>query len=323
MTMLITVAVALITPTSGSATGHQPQPTPSATAVPHEHDVPNPDPIGSDAAELATDAGVSADQMRYVIELQPDIGRLEAALTQSMPTLFGGTLLEYQPDFRIVLLSPPGYADRVRESVDKQGFSHLRQHITVRETPYTRPTLLRAVARVKQLGEGRVTSTDIDLTDGTVQVTAATEEDVNYIRQAVERNRQTIEARAVEVVLSPPVGEETESYGGLKMDHASGDEPCTSGFSVRRTTDDALGVSQLLLIARMGITHSTNIAGTDFNPTFIEVRDDDTLHGDSGGPLVLGNSAYGIHKMSDPSTDHPVFMAQNFLSALNLVVRIN
>lgn len=67
--------------------------------------------------------------------------------------------------------------------------------------------------------------------------------------------------------------------------------------------------------------YQPNFAG--HNATFIEVRSADTQNGDSGGPWFLGNSAYGIHKMSDPPTDHPVFMAQNYLSALNLVVRIN
>jgi streptogrisin C len=60
----------------------------------------------------------------------------------------------------------------------------------------------------------------------------------------------------------------------------------------------------------------------NYNDTFILVGQDDTQQGDSGGPWFLENTAYGIHHGSDGSNaDRPVFMAQNYLSNLNLLVR--
>lgn len=154
-----------------------------------------------------------------------------------------GALIEYQPEYGVTILVEPGHAEQVANAIEQRGFGHLRIYITLRETRYTRPALLRAVDRVRQIGEGRVTSTDIDLRAGEVEVTAATDEDVAWIREAVERNRSSIEAMDVVVVRSPAGGEESESYGGLKMNQSDGDDPCTSGFSVRRTTDDARGVA--------------------------------------------------------------------------------
>lgn len=64
-------------------------------------------------------------------------------------------------------------------------------------------------------------------------------------------------------------------------------------------------------------------SGSAFNGTFIRIRDDDTQRGDSGGPWFLGNSAYGTHRSSTTDgSDNPIFMAQNYMAALDIVVRI-
>jgi hypothetical protein len=182
-----------------------------------EHDVPNPDPVGSDAAEISEDQNISVDEARAAIEIQPEIGRMEADLEKALPVSYGGALIEYQPEYGVTILVEPGHTERVASAIERRGFGHLRSYITLRETRFTRPAVLRAVARVREISEGRVTSTDIDLNNGVVEVTAATDEDVAWIREAVERNRSSIEAVDVVVVQSPGGGEESESYGGLQI----------------------------------------------------------------------------------------------------------
>lgn len=208
-----------------------------------EHDNLNSDPVGSDAAEMSKDLGISPEEARAAIDLQPEIGRMEADLERTLPASYGGALMEYQPEYGVTVLVTPGHTERVRAAIERRGFGHLTRHITFRETPYTRPALLRAVDRVKQIAEEEVTSTDIDLRAGVVEVTAATDEDAVFIREAVNEHRSSIEAERVLVIQSNGGGEESESYGGLQMSQSDGTSPCTSGFSVRRTTDDAYGVT--------------------------------------------------------------------------------
>lgn len=365
----------------------------------HNHDVLNPDPIGSDARAIAQELGITEEEARFAIELQPEVGRMEGELSQVMPESYGGAIMQYEPEYAIKIMVALGDSDRVERAIEDRGYSHLRRYVKLQETPYTTLVLTEAVERVRAISEGRVTSGNTDLRTGTIHVTAATDEDVSWIRQAVERHRQSISAAEIQVIQSDGGGEETESYGGLIMNQSDGTAPCTSGFSVRRTTDDSYGVTtaahcnnggyylhQVLLdyvtylyggnhdvqwhrtpnladnnwvkdgtgtyrlitsrTARADIVldqgicvygriaeydcgfvekknYQPNIPGTPHNATFIEVRSADTFQGDSGAPWFLGNSAYGIHKMSDPPTDNPVFMSQSYLSDLNLVVRIN
>jgi hypothetical protein len=65
-----------------------------------------------------------------------------------------------------------------------------------------------------------------------------------------------------------------------------------------------------------------NPAGFDdhtYNSTFIRVNNDDTESGDSGCPWYFGQDAFGIHKGSTTGND-PVFMAQNYMHALDISV---
>jgi hypothetical protein len=66
-------------------------------------------------------------------------------------------------------------------------------------------------------------------------------------------------------------------------------------------------------------------SGSGYNATFIRVSAPNTSGGDSGGPWFLSNSAYGTHRstVTIGGTEYRVFMAQNYMAALNLVVKIN
>lgn len=253
-----------------------------------------------------------------------------------------------------------------------------------------------AVLSIEAAEEPSATTLDLNLEKAEILVTASTDEDAAAVRDAVRSASQEVAAREVVVTLGG-VAISQDSYGGLAL------STCTAGFSVRRTTDNAEGVStaghcqnpqtlqkhntaldyvtgkqgdsqdlqwhktpgltdpaffdprdgsgfirnvfsrtdrsQISLggnVCHSGIASGGGcgeIAGKSFDPdgggsayndTFIRVKNDTTLGGDSGGPWFLGNSAYGTHVgITNDGNAHPVFMAQNYMAALNLVVKIN
>lgn len=353
----------------------------------------NPNPIEDDAALVAADLGISMEQARDALERQARVGQLERTLSERGPKSFGGLFIDIVPEYRITVLAPPGQASNLKNAAADFGFADLQPFIVVSETPYTLSVLERAMDQVRGLAEGKLTSLDLDIRTGEILATAATEGHVEDVRAAVASARPNVQSRRVVLDVGAP--SEEHSYGGLSL------STCTSGYSVRRTTDNAEGVStaghcpdsQTLQKHSLGLSvcsscqknsDSTDVqwsttsglndpnmiaysfdgttrnitsrtdrsemsvgsvvfhfgkttgygwgdiasksydwdgSGSTFNATFIRVTNDDTQDGDSGGPWFVSNSAYGTHKGSTPADD-PVFMAQNYMSALNLVVKI-
>jgi streptogrisin C len=367
--------------------------TPAEQATEPEYD--NPDPIGSDATQLASDVGISVDEARAAIERQAAVGQLQAAMEARGPRAFGGLFIDYKPEYRVTILSRPGGGPEVSTAVRSLGFADLEKFVAIRETPFTRDVLANALTRVENVARSNLTTLDLDIRTGQVLATAATPADVSAVRSVVAANKATIPAR--EVVVEQGTFQDEDVYGGLHADSSLGN--CTSGFSVSRTTDGTSGVTDAAHCPNSSVTISGvsasfvdgkwgdsqdvqwfttsqaepnkikdadggstraitsrtdrsamvvggsvchygrnssgcgTIASKDFNPgdfdshtynsTFIRVDNDDTVTGDSGCPWYLGNSAYGTHKGSTTNGDDPVFMAQNYMSALNLVVKIN
>lgn len=393
---MVVVALALFALLSGNAT--------ELKAQDHDHgedtnDVLESDPLARDAAVLAKNKGMAPEDARAALERQPEIGRMEAALTNALPEAYGGLMVDYAPEYRIKVLVEPGRSAEVEAEIERRGFDDLQPFVRLEETRFTRRALLDAVERVRKIADRRVASSGIDLRAGVVEVGAATDEDVAAIRDAVARSRDSIEARDVIVKKVFGTGEESSSYGGLKINQSDGTSPCTSGFSVVRTTDAATGVATAAhcknggySLHQVGLDYITEAyggssdaqwhktpsladenkikTGTDlwryitskksrsqmyideqvchygrttgygcgyirdknfepveppginFYATFILVGNDDTEQGDSGGPWFIGNTAYGIHHGSEGNNlDRPVFMPQNYLSNINLLVR--
>jgi hypothetical protein len=65
-----------------------------------------------DAAAYSTQAGVSVDEAVRRLQLQKEIGDLDAALTAEEPATFAGLWIEYQPQFRVVVR----FTDRAAEA---------------------------------------------------------------------------------------------------------------------------------------------------------------------------------------------------------------
>lgn len=390
--VLATVATILGAAISAGAAGTQQTSTPSG-AQSAEPEYENPDPVGSDAAGLAGDVGISENEARAAIERQIAVGELQAAMEKSGPRSYGGLFIDYTPSYRITILASPDGGSDVSDAVGGLGFGALEKFVTVRETPFTREALMNAMEGVGNIAGSHLTTLDLDIRTGRILATAPTPADVSAVRSAVETSKEPITAR--EVIVDQGTFQDDDVYGGLHADSSSG--ACTSGFSVARTTDGTSGVTDAAHCANSGVTISGvtaifqdgkwgdsqdvqwfttaqtepnkikdadggstraitsrtdrssmvvggsvchygrttsgcgTIASKDFNPnfdnhtynsTFIRVTNDHTSGGDSGGPWFLGNSAYGTHKGSTNSGD-PVFMAQNYMAALNIVVKIN
>ena len=226
--MLMLISVPLTT----SARAHD-----HSTGQPADQEVEHldADPVGTDAQEIAKDSGITVEEARAVIERQPRLGLLSAALEERGPESFGGIYLDYAPEYRITLLSRPGHASTVARAVSELGFDDLEPHVGVVETRFTEDVLVGAMGEVRGMAGGQATTLDVNIQTGEVLATADTEADAEAIRNAVASSRSSVQARRVVVT----VGRFTEqhSYGGLPL------TTCTAGFSVRRTTDGDEGVT--------------------------------------------------------------------------------
>jgi hypothetical protein len=198
---LILVALALFALLSGNATESMAQDHDDSE---DHNDVLESDPLGRDAAVLAADMGMTLEDARAALERQPEIGRMEATMEDALSEAYGGLMVDYSPEYRIRVLVQPGRTGIVAAEIVRRGFDHLQPFVSLEETRFTRPALLSAVERVRDLAGGRVVTSGIDLRAGVVEVGAATDEDVAAIRDSVARSRDSIEAR--DVIVSKIVG---------------------------------------------------------------------------------------------------------------------
>lgn len=99
----------------------------------------------------------------------------------------------------------------------------------------------------------KTTSLDIDLREGTVLVTVATQSDVDQLRSAIDDTQLPIPSSDVLVDIGGFTND-IDSYGGLAMNSASGN--CTSGFSVSSTSGGADGVTDAAHCPNSGVTEN-------------------------------------------------------------------
>jgi hypothetical protein len=110
------------------------------------------DPLLAAAEEVAKDLGISVEAALAILDRQPRVGRLRSALAREGPASYGGTFLEYEPEYRIVLLALPGGAEEVTRAVDELGFADLSRFVSVRETPYSEEVLKKSSAHGGRVG---------------------------------------------------------------------------------------------------------------------------------------------------------------------------
>ena len=135
-----------------------------------------------------------------ILERQPRVGRLQSALAREGPASYGGTFLEYEPEYAIVLLALPGGADEVTRAVDELGFYDLSPFVSVRETPYTEDVLKEAQRMVGELGGSKVTTLDRDIRTGEILATVASSEDADAVTAAIDAADPPVPAPVVVTV---------------------------------------------------------------------------------------------------------------------------
>ena len=193
--------------------------------------------MASDAAEIAELVGVTVDEARAALELQPRVSELQMALLRGGPQSYGGMYIQYQPEYAIKTLAEPHRADEVLSAIDRLGFGDLRELVSMKETALTEQALGRAQAAISR-GKARVLWSSVDLMGGKVEVAVANRADADHARDEMRRtDLGHVPPERVEVIVSEPLQEE-DSYGGLPMD-----DPCTSGWTVVNTNTGVEGMA--------------------------------------------------------------------------------
>jgi hypothetical protein len=338
--------------------------------------------------------GIPIGEMRADLARQELVGRMNAALRNLDPSLFGGLFVDYEPAYQINILVPPGKSTGIAQAIQAGPFDSLDPFIQISETTHTEAVLVEAMDAVARLSDA-ITASDIDLRNGLVLVYTDAA-DVDRVRALVESASLPIPTQDVHVEAGGFI-DELNSYGGLRLSHPNDD--CTSGFSVSSTVGLPDGVSTAAHCPDNGVTEQgvtltfvdsrwggdqdvewlktpgmtdinaiwdgtsnrqitsrtgrsemfvsqavcrfgvnggrgcTTIVSVNANPgsldpnhtynnTWIRTGSCGSLPGDSGGPYYFGNAAFGTHKGKFFNQDC-VFMAQNFMSVLNIRVKIH
>lgn len=359
----------------------------------------NPDPEGTDNAEVGQDFGLTADEVDKYMAIVEQAHALKDSLEKDAPAAFGGIYIDWHP-FDVTVLVAPSDAAELRSAVARHASADLSSYLQIRETPWTEDRLIAMQAAVETAAQRRLSSLDIDIRTGEVMATGATVSDVAAIKDKINADKSIVSER-VDVNQGAPVTDADVSFGGLDMNDAGGNAVCTSGFSVApdgsgndgittaahcehhagmklRDTDlnfvedkwggsydvewfhtpgmtdenkirdndngstrDITGKEQRNDMAvgdpvchygRISGYGCGTIASKNFDPgcygghcfdsTFIRVNNDYVIGGDSGGPYFHAQKAYGLTKGYTASGD-PFFMAQNYMSAMNIHVKVN
>lgn len=397
MRPLTTIFVALFVGAVVTATGSAEASNPIKTLNPgaSAKEDANPDPLGSDAVQLAKDEGITTSEEIAALERQPLVGELQSAMQSKGPANYGGLYIDYVPDYRITILARPDGAPEVLQAVSTLGFYDLAKFITVRETDFTEDALQHAETQVQDAAGSSLSTVDFDIRTGQVLATGTTAEDVSRIQSRIDLLQEPLSAAGV--VITQGQFQNTDAYGGQHADSTT--DICTTGFSVWSTNGFGSGVADAAhcansfvniagnaavfmagkwgdnqdvqwfdtpydadlnkvkdsdsgstraitsrtdrseMIVGGGVCHygrttsgcgiilskSYNPGPLDshtYNSTFIRVTNDAVGNGDSGGPWYIVNSAFGTTK-GHTSNGDPVFMAQNYMSALDLIVKVN
>lgn len=216
------------------------------------------DPLPAAAEQVAEQTCLSFDDAYNALLRQPTIGQLQIALWEEGPPSFGGLLIEYEPQYQIVLLAKEGGGEEVRQAARDLAFDELDRFLVVRETPFTEDVLSHERDRVIELGADLVTTAGLDVTSGDILVTVATVDDENTLRARIEKTEPPIQARRV--VIWQGDSQDEDSLGGLDT-RINSMSQCTTGFSVKRLSDGVEGVAMAAHCSNGNryITHHPNV----------------------------------------------------------------
>jgi streptogrisin C len=198
------------------------------------------DPEQADAAQLASSVGITLEEAVSQLGRRPRVGDLRDALEDQGPSSFDGMFLDYGPDYKITLLANPGGGTEVRQAVTDLGFVELSPFAVVRETPYTETVLENTLVQVSELLGSRATTLGFDIRTGEIIATTSSSDLESVQMLVASRERAMLASR---ILVLEGGAYDQHSYGGLGLFFGGGHSPCTTGFTVRSTTNGAEGVA--------------------------------------------------------------------------------
>jgi len=178
--------------------------------------------LRKDAAEYAKDQSVSLDEAVRRLELQDDIGKLDAELASNEPDTFGGLWIQHKPEFKVIV-NTTGSAEKVADYARDTSFAGL---IEVRKAAKTLKQLeakqlsLRSALKALDLPS----ESSINVYTNQVELYVLDSEQLNTALEAAGK-LSILEGVSVSNVASF-MSLEVNIYAGNTMS-------CTSGFSVR------------------------------------------------------------------------------------------
>lgn len=188
-----------------------------------------------DAASYAEAQRVDLDEAVRRLQLQQEIGELNAYLTKEMPETFAGLWIEHQPELRVVVRFTEEYGEKsLEETVAGKTLARL---IDIRGAEYSLAELEGAQATAHHLGKSLevLFDSEINVFENRVDLLVV---EADKLRSRLSAAKMAlpdgIEIVPVESLLQT---EQAALHGGEDI------TGCTSGFNVRRNSDGELGTS--------------------------------------------------------------------------------
>jgi hypothetical protein len=196
------------------------------------------DPVGEealiqDAKMYASRFGVDLDEAIRRLELQDDIGDLNAKLADKEANTFAGLWIQHQPEYRIIVQFTHDGEKIIRPYIENGLLTNLVEVQTASTTLKELQNGRAAAERIaSQLGVHVHSATDV--MNNHVELYVLDREELNA---ALRRANMQLPANVEVIVVSEFPKDAIDIYGGMAQN------VCTSGFSVRERSTGRLGVS--------------------------------------------------------------------------------
>lgn len=188
-----------------------------------------------DAQEYAKASNVSLNEAVTRLEIQDDIGRLDADLSNKLPKIYSGLWIQHVPNFKVIIKTT-GDTEAVLAEIEN---STLAEIVEVRKASKTLEELSEESRLVSKNARNLGVKVDIGTNIFTNQTEVYTSEDSVY--SELERSTLPI-FESVKVVKIDSLAKPTvvsNFYGGLRLDGNG----CTAGFTTLDKATNAVGMT--------------------------------------------------------------------------------
>ena len=190
--------------------------------------------LRQDAATYAAQNEVSLDEAVRRLQLQSEIGRLDATLTDQEPG-FAGLWIEHKPQFKVVVRFQDKSAEaRLRTRVFGTALANLVIETRPAAASLAQLESRRAAALQRVKRHGIAVDSDINIQENRVEIQT---DKPQQLRAAIAAERANLPER-VEIIAVPALAKPSVLRGG------DGDPGyCTGGFTVRHNYSGQVGIS--------------------------------------------------------------------------------